>query len=101
MTAPIAKSKSALREQIRARMKLIPATAREIASQQLRQRLKDSEVWRNAQAILFFAPMADEPDLWPLLKDAADAGKQVALPRFDGEKEIYVACEIQNPAEDL
>ena len=101
MTTPSSNAKAALREQIRARLKNIPATVRVTISAQICQRLRENEVWSKACSVLFFAPMASEPDVWPLLAEALQTGKLVALPRFDPEKKNYAACEIRNLAEDL
>ena len=101
MTTPISNAKSALRDQIRAQLKTILATTRTAASEQLCTRLREHETWHKARSILFFAPMADEPDVWPLLTEALLAGKLVALLRFDPEKKNYGACQIRNVAEDV
>lgn len=101
MTMPLANAKSIVREQIRARLKTIAAAERAIAAPQLCARLKASEIWRAAESVLLFAPLADEPDFWPLLADALADGKLVALPRFDPATKKYVACQIRNPAEDV
>ena len=101
MTTPPAKTKTILREQIRARLKTIPATERAAASAQLCARLKTSEIWRAAKAVLLFAPLPDEPDVWPLLAQALAAGKVAALPRFDPATRKYVAGQIRNLTEDL
>ena len=101
MTAPSSNAKAALREQIRARLKAISTAAREAASTKLCSHLLENEAWSKARSVLFFASMADEPDVWPLLAEALQAGKLVALPRFDPEKKNYAACQIRSLAEDV
>ena len=101
MTAPSSNAKAALREQIRARLKAISTAAREAASTKLCSHLLENEAWSKARSVLFFASMADEPDVWPLLAEALRAGKLVALPRFDSGKKKYVAREIRNLNEDV
>lgn len=101
MTTPPANAKSLLREQIRDRLKTLPAAERAVAATQLCARLKTSELWRAAKSVMLFAPLPDEPDIWPLLADALAAGKLVALPRFDPATKQYTACQIRNPAGDL
>ena len=101
MTAPSSNAKAALREQIRARLKAISTAAREAASTKLCSHLQENEAWSKARSVLFFASMADEPDVWPLLAEALQAGKLVALPRFDPEKKNYAACQIRSLAEDV
>ena len=74
---------------------------REEASQQIRLRLEHQTLWREAKTILFFAPIAEEPDVWPLLEDSLKAGKSVYLPQFDREQKHYVACQIFDVARDV
>ena len=75
--------KAALRKEIRAAMKKIPPAARAAASAQLCARLKEQTFWKNAGSVLFFAPLPDETDIWPLLQETVTGGKIVALPRLD------------------
>ena len=58
-------------------------------------------LWEQARSILFFAPLADELDIWPLLECAHVAGKEVALPRFVPETGDYVACTLQDLQRDV
>src|SRR2546423_255465 len=101
MTAPNSNAKSVLRQEIRMRLRTISDAMRADLSTQVCARLKTQDVWINAKSVLLFAPLAGEPDIWPLLAEALSAGKQVALPRFDLENQIYAACVIRNPADDL
>ena len=101
MTTPLTNAKSVLREQIRARLKTISATERAVATMQLCGRLKASEILRAAKSVLLFAPLPDEPDLWPLLAEALHAGKLVALPCFDPATKKYFAAQIRNLTKDL
>ncbi len=96
MQPDIQEAKAALRKQIRdARQKISPAM-RTTLSAQIRDRLKEQAVWKNAGSVLFFAPRPDELDLWPLLEDALAGGKIAALPRFNPAGKNYVACRVQN-----
>src|SRR5439155_22158696 len=70
-------------------------------STQARRLLADQPIWRKAQAILFFAPLPVELDIWPLLCDAVADGKSVALPRFIPGTNSYAACRLEDPARDL
>ena len=56
-------------------------------SAQIRDRLKEQAIWKNAGSVLFFAPLPDELDVWPLLEDALAGGKIAALPRFDSGRQ--------------
>lgn len=97
----ISESKNELRQQIRTRIKTLTPEQRVTASTQARALLEQQMVWKNAKLIFFYAPMAEEIDIWPLLTDALAAGKAVALPRFDSLTQRYVACQIRDVAKDL
>ena len=88
--------KDALRKRIRSALDEISPAQRIAASGQLRTRLQEHPVWKNAKSVLFFAPLANEADVWPLLEGAPAAGKDPALPRFDARQQGYVACRVQN-----
>jgi 5-formyltetrahydrofolate cyclo-ligase len=96
MTAELNNQKATLRKQIRASLQKISPAARETASAQARALLKEQSIWKNAASILFFAPVSNEVDVWPLLEEAINTGKTAALPRFDAADQSYVACHIQN-----
>ena len=77
------------------------AVERANASEKIRQHLEQQTLWKSARAILFYAPLAEEPDIWALFEDSLAAGKRVFLPRFHEETGHYRAVEIKNAAEDL
>jgi len=101
MTNPIRSAKSALRAQVRARLKEIAATERAAASAQARSLLVRQRYWQEAKKILFYAPLPEELDMWPLVAEALGEGKTVALPRFGMAQGGYVACEVKDPAKEL
>jgi len=101
MGTPIQDAKVTLRRRVRAELnRMIPAQ-RAAASARACTLLQRQTAWENAKSVLFYAPLAEEPDLWPLLAGALAAGKIIALPRFVPEDNSYVACEIHEPARDL
>jgi 5-formyltetrahydrofolate cyclo-ligase len=71
------------------------------ASAQARRLLKDQPLWKAARSVLFFAPLPEEVDIWPLLAEALSGGKKVGLPRFVAETRAYEACQIHDPGVDL
>jgi 5-formyltetrahydrofolate cyclo-ligase len=101
MTGDQQQAKASLRAQMTAELKNLAPLARTEASRQLRAVLAQQALWRNARAVLFYAPLADEPDIWPLLEDALAAGRTIALPRFQAEQGAYVACQITRTDSDL
>jgi 5-formyltetrahydrofolate cyclo-ligase len=96
MTTDLHGQKNALRKQIRFVLQNMPTAAQMVASGQIRARLQEHAIWRNAKSVLFFAPLPDEVDVWPLLEEALVAGRTAALPRFDAEHQNYVACQVRN-----
>jgi 5-formyltetrahydrofolate cyclo-ligase len=95
------KTKTALREQVRTGLKKLAPADRQTLSLRLCALLEQQEVWKQARSILFYAPLADEPDIWQLVRDSVAAGKITALPRFVGEQNRYVACLIQDISRDV
>ena len=101
MNESIREQKSALRRRIRNELARLSPGARLAASAQACSRLRQERIWREAGSVLLYAPLADEPDVEPLWRDALATGKTLALPRFDPETGSYQACRVLNPAEDL
>ncbi len=93
--------KAVLREQVRARLKAISPEQRSIASAKIRARLAAEKSFVDAHTILFFAPLPNEPDIWPLLTAALLAGKTVALPAFEATTQSYTAVRVTDLARDL
>jgi 5-formyltetrahydrofolate cyclo-ligase len=92
--------KQGLREQLRARVSEVSAAGRILRSGHARALLARQRVWQEAKSVLFYAPLPDEIDLLPLLHQALDEGKTVALPRFFPENGAYGACQIENFSRD-
>ena len=100
MTEP-RNAKAQLREQVRARVKNLSPSARSGGSLALCARLREQRLWQQAKAVLLFAPLPDEPDIWPLLSEALAANKTVALPCFVPNRNTYVARRVVDLARDL
>jgi 5-formyltetrahydrofolate cyclo-ligase len=94
-------AKTELRQQIRSVLRTLTLEQRAFASDQARARLQAQQPWQEASTILFYAPLPDEIDIWPLLSIALAAGKQVFLPRFDSESNRYDARCLKDPEIDL
>ena len=101
MQNSIREAKQALRSQVSARLKQMEPGQRAAASARASALLASQALWKTAQRVLFFAPLPEELDVWPLLREALSAGKRVALPRFVAENRTYEACQIQDPESDL
>jgi 5-formyltetrahydrofolate cyclo-ligase len=91
--------KAGLRKEIRAALEKISPAVRAVESIELCDRLEAQ--LRSARTILFFAPLADELDVWPLLEKFLAAGKICALPFFDSVTQTYSARRVQNLAADI
>jgi 5-formyltetrahydrofolate cyclo-ligase len=91
--------KAELRKNIRAALERISPAVRAVESIDLCDRLEAQ--LRSARSILFFAPLADELDVWPLLEKLLTAGKICALPFFNAATQTYSARRVQNLAADI
>jgi 5-formyltetrahydrofolate cyclo-ligase len=101
MAADLNSQKALLRKATRAALQKIPPAMRLAASAQIRSRLKEQPFWQNAASVLFFAPLADEVDVWPLLEETLAGEKIAALPRHDSASNDYIACRVKNPQSEI
>ena len=99
MTADLNEQKGALREQIRNALQRMSPALRMAESIELCGRLEPQ--LQSAHTILFFAPLPDEPDVWPLLEKLLPTKKICALPAFDPTTQTYSARQVRNLATDL
>jgi len=81
--------KSDLRQHIRTRLEKISPAVRAVESIDLCERLKPQIA--SARKILFFAPLPDELDIWPVLELSLGLGTNCALPFFDAVNKNYGA----------
>jgi len=93
--------KQLVREQFQRKVQQKPPAERTSDSGALCERLARSSIWEETRSVLFFAPLADEPDLWPVFYFILQQGLTVALPRMDVSAGCYQACTVTNPAKDL
>ncbi|MBI3880968.1 MAG: 5-formyltetrahydrofolate cyclo-ligase [Verrucomicrobia bacterium] len=90
----VTEQKAALRRQVQTAVRRITAAERAQSSEWLLARLRRQPQWRAARSVLLFAPLADEPDIGPLISEAFADGKLVALPRFESAGVGYRAALI-------
>lgn len=100
MSQEPALEKSQLRQKLREFLKTLPVAEARAASRRACGLLREQLVWKKARAVLFYAPLAREIDLTPLLDEGLRAGKAIALPRFITETGIYDAFQIRDVAAD-
>src|SRR5579864_1801029 len=99
MTASATSAKSELRAKIHAALEKISPAVRAVESIDLCERLKTQ--LPSAHTILFFAPLPDELDVWPLLEFSMALGTTCALPFFDASKKAYIARGLDRLATDI
>jgi 5-formyltetrahydrofolate cyclo-ligase len=101
MVSSIEQLKSDLRTGMRVEIGKLSTMSRIQAASMICVRLAQQEVWKNARSISFFAPMPDEPDVWPLISQTLLSGKVVALPRFSRATQSYIVCRVENLQADI
>jgi 5-formyltetrahydrofolate cyclo-ligase len=97
----ISTAKKNLREQMRQVLAGLTESRRAEVSNQALELLQRQETWRVARSVLFYAPILNELDIWPLVAVAVQERKLVSLPRFDSSTQTYVACRVLDPKADL
>lgn len=93
--------KKLVREQFRRKLRDKPPAERAADSAALCERLVRSSIWEETRTVLFFAPLADEPDIWPVFHFILQQGLTVTLPRLDISAGCYKACAVRSPTADL
>src|SRR5688500_1262858 len=87
-------AKEELRRQMRSRTRGLDQETRERESLKAVELLQQQKVWKNAGAILFYAPLSDEIDLFQLMEKSITEGKVAALPQYDAPQKQYRAAQI-------
>jgi len=88
--------KTAMRKTILATLKSFSPEKRASESKKLCARSKEQIFFQQARAILFFAPLPTEVDLWPLVEETVHDGKVAALPCFDAASRNYKSRRVKN-----
>ena len=101
MNESLTAQKATLRERLRAELHELTRAQKEEAAVEICARLVEQPGWKNARAVLLFAPLPDEPNIRPLFHAALADGKLTALPRFNARMGDYEAAVISDPATDL
>lgn len=94
-------TKADLRAQFRQSWRWIQPSVWQDGAEAVRERLRSHPVWRQARSVLLFAPRVDEPDIWPMVREALDLGKEVGLPAYDPIAGVYGARRLADPARDV
>ncbi len=99
MRIQVQESKRALRRAVREQLRAMIPSQRAAESARARTILTGQRIWKEAEHILFYAPLAEELDVWPLIEQALASGKTAALPRFCGDG--YIACAVRNLLQEI
>lgn len=101
MTTDIEAKKRELRRALRSRWKAVTDRERAELSAMAVELMRNRPEWNQARKVLLFAPLPDELDIRPLIADALNSNRLVALPRFDREKGVYEAAVVADSKTDL
>jgi 5-formyltetrahydrofolate cyclo-ligase len=97
----IVQLKEALRREIKSALLNTSPDFLRLDSMRLCQNISAQTVWQNSDAILCYAPIRQEVDIWPLVAASVQKGRPVCLPRFLPRKDAYEAALITNMDTDL
>ena len=89
MNADKQAQKNELRVKIRAAVKGMPPEKRKSDSEKICALLREQSFLQSVRSILFFAPLPEEPNLWPVLVETMLGKTIVALPCFDADNQVY------------
>ncbi len=100
MSKSITEMKAEMRTRVRAEVEQLTRAQREDAAVEICARLVEQPAWVKARSVMLFAPLPDEPNVRALFPAALDAGKLVALPRFNALLGDYEAAVIRDLDKD-
>ena len=86
------REKARLRSARLAERRALPAAVRAKEAEALARLLLSLPVWREAETVLAYAALPDEPDLAPALRALLSSGRRLALPRCEGDR--LVPCLV-------
>lgn len=89
-------NKDTLRRKIRGVLKTVSPEKRKADSGKVRTLLAQQPFWKAARTVLFFAPLPNELDLWPVLEETLAQGNVVGLPGFDAANQYYTPRRVTN-----
>ncbi len=87
--------KVALRDRLRRVLGFLDSSHKAVSSARIRRHLGELNFVREAGCVLCYAPLNNEPDIWPWVEELLAARRKVALLSFETALEEYVAVEIR------
>lgn len=100
MSSASMSDKEPWRRRFRAALTALSQAERDEASARACDLLRRQTAWQHAQAVLFYAGLPEELDVSPLLQEALQAGKAIALPRFVSQAGTYQAFAVSDLKRD-
>lgn len=101
MQADIRTAKQSTRAAVRAALQQLNPDDRNRLSRQLISQLEQWPLFRDARQVAFYAPLMDEPDLWPLASKSLSEGKTVCVPFYQPATATYAVCPVQDLVADV
>ncbi|MBE6632436.1 MAG: 5-formyltetrahydrofolate cyclo-ligase [Ruminococcaceae bacterium] len=92
--------KNKLREEYRERRRALPKEVKESRDSLICKRFLTLTSYRYAKTLLVYAPTGEEIDIFPIIRDALEKGKNVAFPKCCPENSTMV-YKIISSADDL
>jgi 5-formyltetrahydrofolate cyclo-ligase len=62
--------------------------------------LRQQKIWQQAKSVMFYSTLTDELDFSPLIDEALELGKTVALPKFVESTKSYIPFKISHAQQD-
>lgn len=87
--------KTALRRDVRLRLKSMNTARRHTASVEISRRIVSLECFRNAWVVMLYMPLATEVDVTSVAVRAFQEGKTVCVPRVDWDRKEIYPVEVQ------
>lgn len=101
MDASFKDQKRLVRSQFLRKLRAKPPAERLADSKAICRKLLQAPIWEETRSVLFFAPLSEEPDIWPVFLHLWRQGVTVALPRFDPGSKSYAPHLVRDPRSDL
>jgi 5-formyltetrahydrofolate cyclo-ligase len=93
--------KAQLRDRVRKVLAAMSGAGQLEASRNIISLLCNQSYWKSAQSVLLYAPLPEEPDVWPLVAMGLEEGKSMVLPRYIPETKTYEICPISHAENDI
>lgn len=93
--------KDNIREKVKTERRNQAVEERDRKSTEIVKRLIDSDVWKNAGAVMLYSALRDEVQTRDLIKLGQEQGKRMVLPSVEGDGHRMRIYEVKNTEEEL